>query len=120
MSRLRSVVARLPVRVLLGWLVASMLGWLGVAVIGLVIERAVYAVPLTAAQIVTVVGGMEGIALLLALTIFALLLVMAGADASRIGTRPHGPSAAGATPLSTRREPSIGPAVPRWHATVLH
>ncbi len=120
MSAFRSAVVRLPVKVLLGWLVASMVGWLGVAVVGLAIERAVYAVPLTAIQVISVVGGMEGIALVLALTIFALVMLIAGADASPAHARPHRAYRAWATPLSASREPAIVPAVgPRWRATVL-
>jgi hypothetical protein len=103
MFRFRSVVAQLPMRVLAGWLVASMAGWLCLALLGLGIERAVFAAPLTTGMVVAVIGGVEGTALLLALAIFALLVAMAGREHTPAPIRTRPLSAMWPTPPSTGR-----------------
>ncbi|MGH7667942.1 MAG: hypothetical protein ACRENQ_00485, partial [Gemmatimonadaceae bacterium] len=120
MFRFRSLIARLPLRVLVVWFVAGMVGWLAVALVGLAVEREVYAVPLTAAQVITVVGGMEGLALVLAVMIFALLMLAVGRDttASPLRVEPRQFSAAKSA-LTPSRERAIAAAPARWHATVL-
>ncbi len=119
MSRFRTLVSRLPARVLVGWLIASMIGWLGVAIVGLAIEREVYAVPLTATQVLMVIGGMEGVALVLALTIFALLLLIAGSDQPKVRPIANRRTPAWSPTLTPSRERAIASALPRYRATVL-
>ena len=119
MSPFRSAVRRLPVRVLLGWLAASMIGWLGVAIVGLAIEWGVYSVRLTAAQVLTVIGGMEGVALVLALMIFAIFILIAKADVSQVRAPKQPRSRAWTTPRSTGGQPVVASALPRWRATVM-
>ncbi len=113
MSRLRILAARLPLKVLAGWLVASMIGWLGVALVGLGIEREVYGVPLTATQVLTVIGGMEGVALVLALTIFALILLIAGSDQPKVRPMRHHHTPAWSRALTPSRERAIASALPQ-------
>ena len=119
MSPFRSLVTRVPLKVLVGWLAASMVGWLGVALVCLGIEREVYAVPLTATQVLAVIGGMEGTALALALTILAVFVLVERADDAQRNAPKTRRAVAWTTPLSTGGHPVVASALPRWRATVL-
>ncbi len=119
MSSFRFAVRRLPLRVLVGWLAASMIGWLGVALVGLAIEREVYAVPLTASQVFTVIAGMEGIVLALAFMTFAILIVIASAQGPAVARPERRRSPRWATPMSTGGHPVVAAALPRSRPTIL-
>lgn len=119
MSPFRSLVTRIPLKVLVGWLVASMVGWLGVALLCLGIEREIYRVPLTAMQVIAVVGGMEGTALALALSILAIFVLVGRAEAAQGNAPKTRRAVAWKTPLSTGGHPVVASALPRWRATVL-
>ncbi len=121
MFRFRSVLALLPIRVLAGWLVASMIGWLGVGLVGVAIERAVFAAPLTPGLVIATIGGAEGTALLLALAIFALLMAVASAEAAAMGSPARRRPGAWMPPVSFDGQLGRSASAARWpSSSVLH
>lgn len=77
MASIGTAIARLPLRTLAVWLLASMFGWLCITLLGVGVEDLVSTASLSLGQVLAILGGVQAVVLGIGLSIFAMMVVAA-------------------------------------------